>query len=103
SYTNSHRADLAPEEGYIPYGGGTRAIPPRETDAKWGSKAALRYDGGSGGRAVTPPAGWLEDYWMGRYYGFIKAPDVKDKALLELEQRPLTNKGAKPYDGPARP
>lgn len=103
SYANSHRSDLAPRPGYVPYGGGTRAMSPRETDAKWGSRSALPYDGGSGGRTVTPPIGWLEDYWMGRYYGFIEAPTSKDPALTTVKARPTGNIGAAPYDGPPRP
>ncbi|GMW00400.1 MAG: hypothetical protein AMXMBFR84_15370 [Candidatus Hydrogenedentota bacterium] len=103
SYTNSHRHDLAPEPGYVPYGGGTRGISPREQEAMWGSKPTILYDGGSGSRSVTPPVGWLEDYWMGRYYGFIEAPDIKDKKLTSIEERPFKRQGAAPYDGPARP
>jgi hypothetical protein len=103
SYHNSHRRDLAPEPGYVPYGGGTRAISPRETTAMWGSRSAIRYDGGSGGRGVTPPIGWLEDYWMGRYYGFIEAPSVKDKELTTVPANSGEQHGAKPYDGPPRP
>ncbi len=103
SYHNSHRRDLAPEPGYVPYGGGTRAISPRESTAMWGSRNALRYDGGSGGRTVTPPIGWLEDYWMGRYYGMIEAPTVKDKDLLTVPKSSGEQHGAAPYDGPPRP
>ncbi|GMV93484.1 MAG: hypothetical protein AMXMBFR82_32620 [Candidatus Hydrogenedentota bacterium] len=103
SYHNSHRRDLAPESGYVPYGKGTRAMSPRETTAMWGSRSAIRYDGGSGGRGVTPPIGWLEDYWMGRYHGFIEAPTVKDKDLLAVPKSSGEQHGAKPYDGPPRP
>ena len=73
SYHNSHRNDLASRTGYVPYAGGTRAISPRESGASLGSRSALNYDGGADGKTVTPPIGWLEDYWMGRYYGFISA------------------------------
>ena len=76
---------------------------PRETQAMWGSRSALGYDGGSGGRTVTPPIGWLEDYWMGRYFGMIKAPETTDARLTSLEQRPPVQRGAKPYAGPPRP
>lgn len=103
NYHNSHRCDLAPEPGYVPYQGGTRAMSPRETQAMWGSRSALEYDGGSSGKVVTPPVGWLEDYWMGRYFGMIKAPETKDPNLISLKQRPLAQRGAKPYDGPPRP
>jgi hypothetical protein len=103
SYRNSHRADLSPEPGYVPYGGGTRAISPRESSAEWESRSALDYDGGNGGRVVMPPIGWLEDYWMGRYYGFIKGPETKDREALEIAPRANPPKGAAPYNGPARP
>jgi len=103
SFQNSHRADLAPEPGYSAIVGSTRAISPRETTAMWGSRPAIELDGGNGSRTVTPPIGWLEDYWMGRYYGFIQAPDTKDSALTTVPDGPLDQRGAKPYEGPPRP
>jgi len=104
SYHNSHRQDLAPQRGYVPYCGGTRAISPRETEAKWGSRPAMQYDGGEDGKGVTPPIGWLMDYWMGRYYGFIEAPQGKDAQDLTLEKFLTPHRqGAQPYVGPARP
>lgn len=103
SFRNSHRADLRPEPGYVPYQGGTKAMSPRETTAMWGSRSAIVYDGGSGGRTVTPPIGWLEDYWMGRYYGFIQAPTTTDPKLLKPEGLPLPSNAAAPYNGPQRP
>ncbi len=103
SYRNSHRADLATEPGYTPYMGGTRAISPRELACTWGSRSAIEYDGGRGGRTATPPVGWLEDYWMGRYYGMIEAPTAKDAKLLEVPANAIEPWGAAPYDGPKRP
>ncbi len=103
SYHNSHRADLAPQRAYVPYGGGTRALSPRETEPKWGSRSALQYDGGEDGKGVTPPIGWLEDYWMGRYYGFIQAPVTKDPDLAAIKSRPAKPSGAQEYGGPPRP
>jgi len=103
SFRNSHRADLRPEPGYVPYQGGTKAISPRESTAMWGSRSAIVYDGGSGGRTVTPPIGWLEDYWMGRYYGFILPPQTDDPKLLSPDGLPLPKQTAVPYAGPARP
>ena len=101
-YRNSHRSDLAPQRGYVPYGGGTRAISSRESEATWGSRLAIQLDGG-GGRSVTPPIGWLEDYWMGRYYGFIEAPKTHDPALTSVQPRTGARRGASPYNGPPRP
>lgn len=103
AYRNSHRADLAPRPGYVPYMGGTRAISPRETGPEWGSRSALEYDGGSGGRVVVPPIGWLEDYWMGRYYGLIETPKTSEATMTAIAPRSTKPKGAAPYDGPPRP
>ncbi|MCP4642078.1 MAG: hypothetical protein GY851_16665, partial [bacterium] len=103
SFENSHRADLAQEPGYVPYGRGTRAISPRETQAQRGACDMMRYDGGGGGRAVTEPTRWLEDYWMGRYHGFIEAPTTDDSASTTLKNRPKAQLGAAPYAGPGRP
>lgn len=103
SFHNSHRADLAPRPGYVPYLGGTRALSPRETAPDFGSRSALEYDGGSGGRVVVAPIGWLEDYWMGRYYGLIEAPKTQDPLLTQIESRTAKPKGAAAYDGPPRP
>jgi hypothetical protein len=103
SYHNSHRSDLALRPGYVPYAGGTRAISPRESCAKWGSRPALEYDGGDGGHSVTPPIGWLEDYWMGRYYGFIEPPTTQAAGLISVQPRALARKVAAAYASPARP
>jgi hypothetical protein len=108
SYRNSHRSDLGPQRGYVAYGGATRAISPRESEAKWGDRSPLQYDGGENGKAVTPPVGWLEDYWMGRYYGFIQGPkslesstDSPVKPVMSGTRMP-TPRGADPYSGPPR-
>jgi len=103
NYRNSHRSDLAPQRGYVPYGGGARALSPRESESKWGSRSALQYDGGENSQGVTPPIGWLEDYWMGRYYGFIEAPKTQDSKGLKLLPTAVSAHGASPYNGPARP
>ncbi|HEY5913725.1 MAG TPA: hypothetical protein VJA21_24315 [Verrucomicrobiae bacterium] len=103
SYVNSHRSDLAPSRGYVPYGGGTRAISPRELESRWGAREAIRYDGGENSHAVTPPTGWLHDYWMGRHYGFIEAPKITDTGATHLEARTEKRHGAAPYTGPPRP
>jgi hypothetical protein len=103
SYRNSHRADLAPEPGYTPYAGGTRAISPREQACTWGSRSSIEYDGGRGGRGITPPVGWLEDYWMGRYYGMIAAPVDGAASETNIAAIPIEPAGAAPYNGPPRP
>ena len=103
SYTHSFRDDLHPEPGYVPYIGGTKAISPRESSVVVGSRYAMNYDGGSGGRAVREPTGFLRDYWMGRYHRFIKAPTTKETELLNVTPNSGKKLGAEPYDGPDRP
>lgn len=103
SYRNSHRSDLATEPGYTPYMGGTRAISPRELACSWGSRSAIRYDGGGQSRQVAPPVGWLEDYWLGRYYGMIGEPMTDDPDLMSVNTDSIERNGAEPYDGPPRP
>ena len=103
SYRNSHRTDLGPRRGYVSYAKGTRAISPREAEATWSTSSAIEYDGGEGGRRVTPPNRWLMDYWMGRYYGFIEAPKAADSQATVLALRTATRRVAVPYAGPTRP
>ncbi len=103
SYHNSHRTNLGVEPGYTAYTWGTRAMSPREQESKWGSRFALNYDGGGNGNHVTPPVGWMEDYWMGRYYGMIQAPTTQEKALLTVAPSRGEPQGAKPYAGSPRP
>jgi len=103
SYTNSFRDDLYPEPGYVPYIGGTKAISPRESFVTGGSRYAMNYDGGSMGSVVREPTGFLRDYWMGRYHGFIKAPTTKDSKSLRVSPNSDKKLGAEPYNGLKRP
>jgi hypothetical protein len=103
SYQNSHRADLKTLPGYVAFTGGTRAFPPRETEPLRWDHWTMQADGGSGGKDVVEPSGWLVAYWMGRYFGFIEAPTTKDPALLSVERNRGRTFGAKPYTGPPRP
>lgn len=102
NYRNSHRDDLFVEAGYTSYEGGLKAISPRELSVSRGSRRAISLDGGVGGRRIMEPTGFLKDYWMGRYYGFIEAPKTTDPELITVKP---TGKylGAAPYDGPGRP
>jgi len=102
SFTNSHRTDLHTPHGYLPYSGGIKAISPRERGPHRWTDSTLELDGGSGGQNVVDPAGWLDAYWMGRYYGFIGAPETKDPELTTVPKRNERH-GAAPYDGPERP
>lgn len=103
NYRNSHRRDLKTEPGYRVYTLGTRAISPRESDAKWGSRSAIMFDGGQDSKGVTPAVGWLEDYWMGRYYGFILPPETGDTQLITVNDAEVRSGGAVAYQGPQRP
>ncbi len=100
-FQNSHRHDLATPKGYVNYCGGSKPISPRERGPQRWTDSTLSLDGGSG-REVVDPAGWLDAYWMGRYYGFIEAPETDDPALTTVERREL-HLGAAPYNGPSRP
>ena len=102
SYRHSHRHDLHASPGYEPYSGGTKALSPREIGPIRWCSSPMAYDGGSAGRAVVDPSGWLDAYWMGRYYGFITAPTTDDPDLTSVEHRGL-NVGAEQYKGPPRP
>ncbi|MCK5861896.1 MAG: hypothetical protein KAH38_05390 [Candidatus Hydrogenedentes bacterium] len=108
SYHNSHRTDLYPESGYVPYVVGPntpspKSISPRESEPKQLDATLLNLDGGAGGRGAISPNTWLETYWMGRYFGFIEAPETTVPALIGIEERPLRQLGAAPYEGPPRP
>ena len=58
--------------------------------------------GGKSGQAVIDPSGWLDAYWMGRYYGMILPPETDDPELLEAPDLE-PGQGAAPYDGPPMP
>ena len=103
SYNNSHRDDLFPEAGYTSYEAGKKRISPREMAVKRGSRSAIALDGRSNGNVVMEPTGYLRDYWMGRYYGFIEAPETTDPALISVKRDRQENVGAEPYNGPGRP
>jgi len=100
-YNNSSRDDLYMEPGYTSYAGAIRAISPRENS--FGARTT-QLDGGSGGNVVHDPSGFIMEYWMARFHGFIQAPETNDPALISVS--PSSGKGqqgAKPYDGPAMP
>lgn len=103
SYYNSHRNDLFPEAGYKNYDGSLKYLTPRDAFTDGSSRRVNEFDGNRDGKRVKDPSGYLRDYWMGRYYGFIKAPETKDKSLTSVEKRPGVQLGAAPYNGPAMP
>jgi hypothetical protein len=98
---NSHRADLKVPAGYVNYVSKAKCMSAREIGpARWDTDF-MRLDGGGSG-SISDPSGFLDAYWMARYYGMILPPEVKDPALLGVEKRGL-QLGAKPYSGPPRP
>ena len=103
NYVNSHRDDLFVADGYTSYEGGVKAISPREKSVTRGSRRAIVLDGGVNSKRIMEPLGFIRDYWMGRYYGFIEAPDTTEKKLIQAadDQNPV--QGAAPYSGPSRP
>jgi hypothetical protein len=100
-YDHTHRLDIQPPKGYLPYARVERALSPRETNPRrWTEdQGALK---GKARRVVADPSGWLDAYWMGRYYGMILAPEEKDSTLTSVPRRGL-QLGAVPYDGPPMP
>jgi len=103
NYQNSLRDDLFTEPGYTSYEGGLRAFSPRETCAKTSSQNAVFPDGGANGNVIKEPTGFLRDYWMGRYYGFIQAPSTTDPELITVSPSSPAPQGAKPFEGPDIP
>ncbi len=102
SYHNSHRDDLYPPKGYRMYSERPKQLSMRATAPNRWDGDFMRLDEGYGGSMVADPGGWLDAYWMGRYYGMISAPKTNDKSLTTVPHRGL-QLGAKPYDGPSRP
>ncbi len=100
NFTNSDRDDLFIEPGYTSYEGAVKIISPRESSDY---KNPLTLDGRANGNRVNQPTNFLHDYWMGRYFGFIKAPNTTDSNLTSVQQREGKTFGAKPYNGPERP
>lgn len=103
NFHNSHRDDLFVEEGYTSYEGGLKAISPRETTVGRGARRAIVLDGGRKSTLIMEPTGFIRDYWMGRHYGFIQAPETDSPELLKVEKGFGGSPGATPYTGPERP
>lgn len=103
THTQQHRRDSQTPRGYLPYAGGTRAYSPRERGPLRWSNTTLSEQSGTGGRTVADPSGWLDAYWMGRYYGFISPPQTEQPELLTVSDDEIPLGGAAPYDGPPMP
>jgi hypothetical protein len=84
------------------YGERPKPLNPRETEPNRWDGDFMRLDGVYGGGIVSDPSGWLDAYWMGRYYGMITAPTTDDPELTTVPTRGL-KLGAEPYAGPPRP
>ncbi len=102
SQFNSHRHDIRTPKGYRNYSDRIRALSPREVGPQRVNRDWTVLDNDGKGNSVVDPACWLEQYWMGRYYGFIEAPTATDRELLSVPHRGL-RLGAEPYGGPPRP
>ena len=100
-YVNSHRADLKVPAGYVNYVSKWKCMSARNIGPTRWDDDFMRLDGGGGG-SIHDPSGFLDAYWMARYYGMILPPEEKDQGLLGVEKRGL-QLGAKPYSGPPRP
>ncbi|MCC6142313.1 MAG: hypothetical protein IT368_00765 [Candidatus Hydrogenedentes bacterium] len=100
AFDHSGRDDYSPPAGYVPYTNEGNPISPRERGGYRWSVNPFETASNSG-HTVLDPSGWLDAYWMGRYYGFILPPDTRDPALLDPP--PVPPGGAAPYDGPPMP
>jgi hypothetical protein len=89
-------------KGFRMYSERPKPLNPRETTANRWDGNFMQLDEGHGGAVVSDPSGWLDAYWMGRYYGMITPPQTKDKQLTTVPRRGL-QLGAEPYSGPPRP
>ncbi|MBI4558634.1 MAG: hypothetical protein HY706_13725 [Candidatus Hydrogenedentes bacterium] len=102
SMFNSHRDDIRTPKGYRNYSERIKAMSPREVGPKRVNRDWTVLDIATQGNSVEDPATWLEQYWMGRYFGFIEPPTATDPELLSVPHRNL-QLGAEPYAGPPRP
>lgn len=102
TYRNSQRDDIYTPKGYREYSERPKPLSPRETEPNRWDGDFMQLDGGSNGAVIADPGGWLDAYWMGRYYGMITAPQTSDVSLTTVPHRGL-QLGAAPYVGPQRP
>ncbi|MBI5092481.1 MAG: hypothetical protein HZB26_08565 [Candidatus Hydrogenedentes bacterium] len=90
TFTNSHRADLSVPKECVNYIGDWKCMTTREIGVvDWGDDF-MQLDGGNDGKGVNDPSGFIEAYWMARYYGMMLPPDSADARLLSVENRRLT-------------
>ena len=67
---------------------------------RWSDNGML-VQGKGGGMSVRDPSGWLDAYWMGRYFGMIlppKEPTDPDTVEVLAPEKPVIQ-----YDGPPMP
>jgi hypothetical protein len=103
SFFNSHRADLKKvPQGYRMYAERVRPLSPREAALHRWDGDFFSADSDSKGSSVEDCGGWIEAYWMARYFGFLTPPKATDLELTSVPKRRL-QLGAKPYSGPPRP
>lgn len=100
-FHNSHRSDLQNHKGFRNYTTGWKPMTPRDIGTKRWDRDFMQLDGG-GSKRILDPSGWMDVYWMGRYYGLIEPPTATDADVLTVKEheKPV---GAAPYKGPPRP
>ncbi len=103
SFQNSQRADHRTPTGYQSFKGGRRAFSPREREPMRWDSWTLAPDGGSGGKSVIEPGGWLLAYWLGRHSGLISGPASHERSQITVRLDEIPEGGAASYDGPPRP
>lgn len=103
SFFNSHRDDLFIEPGYTSYDGTIKMLSSREAYTNADGRRPDVLDGDRRGNRAIAPVAFLRDYWMGRYYGILKAPENTRIDLGSVPDVMEGDTGAEPYTGTPRP
>ncbi len=101
-FDHSGRSDLNTPKGYVPYCYVERPFSPRESGLWRWNFSMGKMSGPEYGPEIIEPSGWLDAYWMARYYGMILPPETDDPELLTVPKRDMQF-GTVPYDGPPMP
>src|SRR2546423_1544773 len=70
----SNAPDLTPRAATPPLKISRVQFPPGDREPMRWDNWTMQADGGTDGRDVVEPSGWLLAYWMGRFHGFIAPP-----------------------------
>ena len=103
SFFNSHRDDLFIEPGYASYDGTVKMLSGREAFTDIDGRRPTELDDTRGGSRAIAPVGYLRDYWKGRYYGILNAPESMQVDLDSVPDVMEGDAGSKPYTGTPRP